>query len=539
MADTADPEAPEASILHRPDQEILENTERTKLTCRQWKTLTLILSATLTSSFAVCLFPPFFPRLAEEKGCNAATYGFIIGTNCITSFFVTPFIGKNLPQFGVCYSMISGLLIGGICCGMSGFLQFFPPNYEFVIASIVIRAVHATGNAFVITATFTYAAGAFDSSVGTVFSMTRIAMNFAQLLGPMVGGAIYQADGFYLPFLTMGSLQVFMGIVCAFCLPRESVASTGAKTCRKLSILKILKIPTIWFSFMGFIVATMCNGFLSINLEPQILRGFDLEPLVVGMLFGMKDGANCLSTPLWGYLCDKKNRESSVKHYLVISSLLVGLSFLLMGAGCVVMLDVTMTLPMVILALCVNGVGIGGQQVSGVVDALSEAVNAGYPDDPAMHGLIAGLWSSFSGLGRFVSRVGSGILVDFIGFNYTAAIVTAFQLIIATLTFIYLVFCECHLKVRRDAKWDSDNSAYSSLKENAAHLEHEPYSPTDTLSTPGSSRNESVSIDVPISRTISRSRLRNRVCNSLPQSAHAPNSWSSRNLAHSFINEMG
>ena len=33
-------------------------------------------------------------------------------------------------------------------------------------------------------------------------------MNFAQLLGPMVGGAIYQAGGFYLPFLTMGSLQV-------------------------------------------------------------------------------------------------------------------------------------------------------------------------------------------------------------------------------------------------------------------------------------------------------------------------------------------
>lgn len=67
-------------------------------------------------------------------------------------------------------------------------------------------------------------------------------------------------------------LQVFMGIVCACCLPRESLTSTGAKTCRKLSILKILKIPTIWFSFTGFIVATMCNGFLSINLEPQVSK---------------------------------------------------------------------------------------------------------------------------------------------------------------------------------------------------------------------------------------------------------------------------
>ena len=52
--------------------------------------------ATLTSSFAVCLFPPFYPRLAEEKGCSAAIYGFVIGTNCLASFLVTPVIGKNV-----------------------------------------------------------------------------------------------------------------------------------------------------------------------------------------------------------------------------------------------------------------------------------------------------------------------------------------------------------------------------------------------------------------------------------------------------------
>ena len=52
--------------------------------------------------------------------------------------------------------------------------------------------------------------------------------------------------------------------------------------------------------------------------------------------------------------------------------------------------------------------------------------------DPAMHGLIAGLWSSLSGAGRFVSRVGSGILVDYIGFNATACIVTALQCVLVS-----------------------------------------------------------------------------------------------------------
>jgi hypothetical protein len=58
--------------------------------------------------------------------------------------------------------------------------------------------------------------------------------------------------------------------------------------------------------------------------------------------------------------------------------------------------------------------------------------NAGYPDDPSMHGIIAGLWSSLSGAGRFISRVGTGILVDCIGFNPTAAIMTTLQLAIVT-----------------------------------------------------------------------------------------------------------
>ena len=41
---------------------------------------------------------------------------------------------------------------------------------------------------------------------------------------------------------------------------------------KTISILHILAIPSIWFSFVTFIVATVCNGFLSINLEPKVSR---------------------------------------------------------------------------------------------------------------------------------------------------------------------------------------------------------------------------------------------------------------------------
>jgi hypothetical protein len=36
---------------------------------------------------------------AEEKGASASLYGLIIGMNCLTTFIVTPFIGKNVSLF--------------------------------------------------------------------------------------------------------------------------------------------------------------------------------------------------------------------------------------------------------------------------------------------------------------------------------------------------------------------------------------------------------------------------------------------------------
>ena len=67
------------------------------------------------------------------------------------------------------------------------------------------------------------------------------------------------------------------------------------------------------------------------------------------------------------------------------------LKILIPGASQWFGIMISLTLPIVVVALCVNGVGIGGQQVVGVVDALHEASRAGYPDDPATQVTIVAL----------------------------------------------------------------------------------------------------------------------------------------------------
>lgn len=427
------------------------------LTKRQLKIFCLVMMSTCASSLTVCLFPPFFPAVAESKGVSATGYGLIIGTNCLVAFLVTPFIGNNLNNIGVKLAYIGGLIMGGVCCILSGLLEYIQPGPAFIAVAIAIRIVHAISNAFVITSSFTYNACEFPNDMAKIFSLTRTAMNVAQLGGPWLGGVLLEVDGFYLPFLVMGCLQIFVAIISTCAMPhpdplseREHMMHTKKKK-GKASVCKILSIPSVWLSFIAFIVATMCNGFLSVNLEPQVIRNFGLSASNVGLLYGLRDGANSLASPVWGWLCDRKR---SVKPYLVISSMLVAGSFFLMKAYEVVGIYVDLNMYVLVLALCINGMGVGGQQIAGVIDALHEAVGAGFPDDPSTQGLVAGLWSSLSGMGRFISRAGSGYLVDQFGFAVVSFLFCMLQLTCSVVTFLYLIMCECHLQKREYARWD-------------------------------------------------------------------------------------
>nr|CAG4644868.1 EOG090X07SU [Leptodora kindtii] len=217
-----------------------------------------------------------------------------------------------------------------------------------------------------------------------VDSLTRTMMNIAQLAGPIIGGALYEAGGFKLPFFIMGCIQT------------------------PVSFKSILSIPSVWVPF--------CTK-------------LGLKPVLIGVYFGLKDGANSLASPIWGFLCD---RRGSVKLCLLISTLFGATSIFLLGPFPYMHIDRNLTV--VGIALAISGVAFAGQQVAGVVDAMHGAVDAGFPDSASTHSMIAGIWSSFSGAGRFVSRAGTGILVDHIGFQMTAVVIFTVQIIVAVCT---------------------------------------------------------------------------------------------------------
>jgi len=480
-----------------------------RMSRRQIVVFIMILLNSFSCALTVGMFPPFYPRLAEMKGASATEYGTIIGTSCLVAFLVTPFIGKQLPNIGVKFSFCYGTFAAGICCVLSGLLEFIEPGKPFLIFSVLIRIFHALFNCLVITSTFAYQAMEFPNAVAKVFSFSRCVMNVTQMVGPALGGILLQTGGFYFPFVIMGIGQILLAIASIFIMPppyyREEDCDRSIKK-SKLSICKMLSIPTIWFSFSAFIIATMCNGFISVNLEPEVLRRFSLSPFYIGILFGLKDGANSFASPVWGYLCDYSKK--SVKPYLVASSILAALSFLLLGGGELLGIVIQLSLTSLIVALCVNGVGIGGQQVVGIVDTLHEASEAGFPDDPATQGLVAGMWSSLSGAGRFTSRAVSGLLVDNYGFNTVTFIACVLQVVVGLVTFFYIAMCECSLASRHQGlRWEDVTIVEQGRRRDDKVVFTSSSSPSESLMS------HAVSVGIPARR---RPRVMPRSANSMP-----------------------
>lgn len=50
-------------------------------------------------------------------------------------------------------------------------------------------------------------------------SLTRSTMNLAQMIGPVIGGALHNFGGFKMPFFVLGSVQVLVTIICVVYLP--------------------------------------------------------------------------------------------------------------------------------------------------------------------------------------------------------------------------------------------------------------------------------------------------------------------------------
>merc|ERR1712038_2188994 len=105
------------------------------------------------------------------------------------------------------------ILIGYGCLGL---LQ---DGKVFLGMSFVMRIFEACGNSMFLTGSFSAIAREFPDTVASMFAMIELFFGIGEIVGPVVGGALYEIGGFVLPFAVMGSILFCSSIFIYFVLP--------------------------------------------------------------------------------------------------------------------------------------------------------------------------------------------------------------------------------------------------------------------------------------------------------------------------------
>lgn len=402
-----------------------------KYSNRQIATLVIIALADFCSAICISLQAPFYPAEAESKGATATEYGFVFGIFELTVFIVSPLYGQYISKIGPKLMFNAGIYITGTTCILFGFLNHINETKPFIYLSFLVRIVEALGNAGFLTASFSIIATEFPNNVGATFAALETCFGVGLIVGPTVGGALYEVGGYTLPFVCMGSVLLTAATVTFFLLPTSELCDTenlhsGAH------MLRVLKIPAVSMAAIAIISSSISIGFIQATLEPH-LRPLGLSPLQTGLMFVLNGATYALSAPIWGKLCD---RGLSPKIVVLIGSLTVVLSFLLIGPA--PFLPLTETLGLCIVALIIHGIGFGAQLVATFSGAHKDAIAANMPDNLTTYGLVSGMWTSSFALGAFIGPSSAGALLDAFGFDWACMFVVALHSLVALMMTSYL-----------------------------------------------------------------------------------------------------
>lgn len=428
----------------------------TNFTRQQWLVTITFVIVNFCNAMCVSMQAPFYPHEAEKKGCVPSEYGLVFGIFELTVFLVSPIIGANLNRLGMKTTLNVGIATVGVTSILFGLLDRINDGKVFLGLSFALRIIEACGNSGFLTGSFSMIAKEFPDKVATMFAILETFFGIGMIVGPTVGGALYELGGFTLPFVTLGSVLVCAAIFTSFVLPNAPPAIED--NTNKPSIAQALKVPSIVLASYSVSCAAASLGFLQATLEPH-LREFELSPLLIGCLFVISGACYGVSAPIWGFFCDRKPPKIAA----FIGALFIGSGFIIMGP--LPIIPIKKSIPLIVVALLLHGIGLGAQVVSGFADAHRQAIAAGLPDNVDTYGLISGLWTSVFALGAFIGPTVAGILFDAIHFP----LATLFVIIAEALVIIFItIFVGVDMFRARSARNRAIDSA--SADEEAATL---------------------------------------------------------------------
>jgi len=364
----------------------------------RYSIVALVTLATFIDIVAYSICVPVLPDLAARMGASATTIGVLFASFGVTLLVVPIPAGALSDRTGRRAPMVAGLALLAVASAAFGAGTNLPTLF-------VARLMQGAADAITWVIGFALLADAYEP--GERGRMTGIVMagaSFAYMIGPSLGGWLYEMGGVRLPFF---ALAVFAALAAAiFAIVNldsgpARLAQAGRVPARdRVPAAAIVREPAVLACSAAVLaIATtlaMFEPVVALHLETRV----GLTPARVGLVFAPAALANMGLHPLFGRLADRWGARRFTLIGLALTAAVLPLTSRMWSFRSAVMLSLVQT-------------GASSVVITPSLAYMAESVAV---VGLGNYGVAYGLYNMAWGAGLLVGPAAGGFLFDRLGF---------------------------------------------------------------------------------------------------------------------------
>jgi DHA1 family solute carrier family 18 vesicular amine transporter 1/2 len=264
-------------------------------TAEQKNSLIVVFIAIFTDMIICTMITPILPKYSLSLGVSQTNIGLLFGSYSLALLITTPILGVISDKIGRRQPMILGLF--GLA--VATILFAFSANFQMLV---IARILQGTSAAITWLAGLALLADVFPSEQrGKAMGFAITGQSLGVLIGPTLGGLLFQIGGYRIPFYLATALAIIDGIL-RICLLKDSRDIKKEKYTSPFSMFKSSKILVVLGAVcVGAVVPSLLEPTLSIHYQEKL----SASPSIIGLLFGCSTLSMAIAAPIVGTLSSK------------------------------------------------------------------------------------------------------------------------------------------------------------------------------------------------------------------------------------------
>jgi multidrug resistance protein len=268
--------------------------------------------ATFVDLVAYSVAVPVLPDLTRRLGVSPTTIGFLFASFGLTVLLFSVPMGAVSDRMGRRTPMILGL----VGLAVSTAIMAFADRLSWLFAA---RLVQGAADAITWVVGFALIADLYGATErGRVMGIVMAGSNFGFMVGPLVGGWLYEAGGTRLPFLIVAALAA-VGAAGFLWLPLPSEQATREAG----ATVRVLRAPAVLRCALVVAVAASTIAMLEPVVSLWLASDLGVNPARIGTLFGVAAVFSTALHPVYGRFADRWGGRRVTMAGLVATALMM------------------------------------------------------------------------------------------------------------------------------------------------------------------------------------------------------------------------